>query len=187
MFSFCRRASRLTRSLLLPVKYRLREEMSVLFEQVRSFGGSLVIAAQGYAGLGPADSANRILDAANTYVLHACSDPAAVSRRAGKRMRLATSYSEDVGSTPRRHLQPKLDWKVPEHAVMQQETGLAYWINRGRAQQALTVPVPLTPEQVQSAWGEVQEQQEAQRLLREQRAARRQQQQAGKPSLDQPP
>lgn len=32
---------------------RLREETSLLFEQARSFGGSLVIAAQGYTALGP--------------------------------------------------------------------------------------------------------------------------------------
>jgi len=31
---------------------RMREETSILFEQVRDFGGNLIISAQGYAGLG---------------------------------------------------------------------------------------------------------------------------------------
>src|SRR5216684_2723525 len=41
---------------------RMLEETSILFEQVRDFGGSLIISAQGYAGLGPHEYAERILD-----------------------------------------------------------------------------------------------------------------------------
>src|SRR5260221_14074935 len=73
---------------------RMREETSVLFEQVRDFGGSLIIAAQGYTGLGPREYADRILDATNTYVLHSCSDPFPVSKRAGKRFRLDATWTE---------------------------------------------------------------------------------------------
>ena len=54
---------------------RMREETSVLLEQVRSFGGCIIIASQGYAGLGPNEYADRILNSANTYILHSCSDP----------------------------------------------------------------------------------------------------------------
>src|SRR5712691_1479042 len=71
---------------------RMREETSVLFEQVRSFGGSLIIAAQGYAGLGHYEYADRILDATNTYIMHSCSDPFQVSKRAGIRFRWADSF-----------------------------------------------------------------------------------------------
>lgn len=149
---------------------RLREEMSVLFEQVRSFGGSLIIAAQGYAGLGPPEVANRILDAANTYILHACSDPFPVSRRAGKRIQLSTSWSEAADGTSRRHIRAHQEWKVPEDAVMQQTTGQAFWIHHGHAQQALTVRLPLTREQVEAGWDEIRRQQETQRLLLAQRA-----------------
>lgn len=150
---------------------RMREEMSVLFEQVRSFGGSLIIAAQGYTGLGPPEYANRILDAANTYILHSCSDPFAVAKRAGKRMRLATSWSELEGGAQaaRRQVSSRWEWKVPENAVMQQEEGQAFWISRGRAQQVLTARVPLTKEQVGAAWEDIHQQEVAQRQLLEQK------------------
>ena len=105
---------------------RMREETSILFEQTRTFGGSLIISSQGYAGLGPAEYANRILDACSTYILHACSDPFEVSKRAGKRFRLDTSWSEDEEGTPRKHIRPIREWKVPVDAVMQQEEGQAF-------------------------------------------------------------
>jgi hypothetical protein len=149
---------------------RLREEISVLFEQVRTFGGSLVIAAQGYAGLGPTDVANRILDAANTYILHSCSDPFPVAKRAGKRLVQETSWSEEEGSVrgPQRHTRSHWEWKVPENAVMQQAEGQAYWINRGRAQQVLTARVPLTPQQVRDAWETIRQQEADQQAQRAQ-------------------
>ncbi len=143
---------------------RMREETSVLFEQVRSFGGSLIIAAQGYTGLGPTEYANRILDATNTYILHSCSDPFPVARRAGKRFRLETSWNEQEGenTSVRRQIRPRWDWKVPENAVMQQAEGQAFWINRGRAQQAQTVRVPLTSQQVADAWEAIHQQEKEQ-------------------------
>ena len=171
---------------------RLREEMSVLFEQVRSFGGSLIIAAQGYTGLGPAEYANRILDAANTYVLHSCSDAFPVAKRAGKRVQLSTSWSESGDGSSRKHIQRQQEWKVPEDAVMQQTEGQAFWIHRGRSQQALTVRIPLTGEQVNDAWEEIRHQEEAQRLQLEQRVQAQQQRKAARsvqqmPSPDTPP
>jgi hypothetical protein len=148
---------------------RMREETSVLFEQVRSFGGSIIIAAQGYAGLGPNEYADRILDATNTYILHSCSDPFQVSKRAGKRFRLETSWTEqdDRDRTTRRHIRPRWDWKVPDNAVMQQQEGQAFWINRGRAQQAQTVLVPIASQQIAEAWEEIHQQEETLRAKRE--------------------
>src|SRR5712691_1763567 len=142
----------------------MREETSVLFEQVRSFGGSLIIAAQGYAGLGHHEYADRILDATNTYIMHSCSDPFQVSKRAGIRFRLETSWSEQDGGNrlTRRSIRPRWDWKVPEDAAMQQKEGQAFWINRGRAQQAQTVRVPIAREQITEAWGEIRRQEESQ-------------------------
>src|SRR5260221_14044983 len=144
----------------------MREETSILFEQVRSFGGNLIIAAQGYAGLGPSEYANRILDATNTYILHSCSDPFQVSKRAGKRFRLETSWTEQDGEedAARRHIRPHWDWRVPENAVMQQEEGQAFWINRGHAQQALTVQVPIVHQQIVEAWEDIRQQEEAQQI-----------------------
>jgi hypothetical protein len=153
---------------------RMREETSVLFEQVRDFGGSVMISSQGYAGLGPREYADRILDACSTYILHACSDPFQVSKRAGKRWKLETTWSEDEEGNPRQHHRPKYDWRVPESAVMQQEEGQAYWIYKGRAQQVQTAQVPITGEQVREAWGEIRRQEAMQRELLEVEARSRQ-------------
>jgi Type IV secretion-system coupling protein DNA-binding domain len=143
---------------------RMREETSVLFEQVRSFGGCIIIAAQGYAGLGPSEYADRILDATNTYILHSCSDPSRVSKRAGKRFRLESSWTDqdDEDHSARRHIRPHWDWKVPDNAVMQQQEGQAFWINRGCAQQAQTVRVPINRQLIAEAWEDIRQQEEAQ-------------------------
>ncbi|MGB8348780.1 MAG: hypothetical protein WCD86_28135 [Ktedonobacteraceae bacterium] len=190
------------RSLLIIDEFnalRMREETSVLFEQIRDFGGSVIISSQGYAGLGPREYADRILDACSTYILHACSDPFQVSRRAGKRWKLETTWSEDEEGNPRRHHRPKYDWRVPESAVMQQEEGQAYWIYKGRAQQVQTAQVPITGEQVREAWGEIRRQEAMQREFLAVEASRRQEQQAktlqnqaqpqrtAKPSASKPP
>src|SRR6266496_116862 len=159
---------------------RMREETSILFEQVRSFGGNLIISAQGYAGLGPHEYAERILDACSTYILHACSDPGPVSRRAGKRLFFDVSWSEDEEGNARKHIRPRWDWRVPESAVMQQEEGQAFWISRARAQHVQTAMVPIIPEQVLDAWNEIHHQEEIQRAQLELEERRRQAQQMQK-------
>ena len=153
---------------------RMREETSVLFEQVRDFGGSVIISSQGYAGLGPREYADRILDACSTYVLHACSDPYQVSKRAGKRWRLETSYTEDEEGNFRPHHRLRYDWRVPETAVQQQQEGQAFWIYKGRAQQVQTAQVPITVAQVREGLGEIRRQEEVQREFLERLARRRQ-------------
>lgn len=142
---------------------RMREETSLLFEQCRSFGGSLIISAQGYAGLGPPAYAERILDACSTFILHSCSDPFQVSKRAGKQWRMGISWSEDSNGILHKQLRSRDEWKVSERVVIQQETGQAYWIHHGRTQQVQIAPVPLIEEQVQAAWGEIRRQEAAQR------------------------
>jgi hypothetical protein len=156
---------------------RMREETSILFEQVRSFGGNLIISAQGYAGLGPHEYAERILDACSTYILHSCSDPGPVSRRAGKKLYIDTSWSEDEEGNQHKHIRPRWDWRVPETAVIQQEEGQAFWIYKGRSQHVMTAPVPITPEQVNEGWHEIRRQEAMQRQLLE-LEERRQEQQA---------
>lgn len=151
---------------------RMREETSILFEQVRSFGGCLAIAAQGYSALGPKEYANRILDSCSTYVLHACSDPLPIIERAGKKLQLDTSWSEDEEGIPKRHIRPKWDWKVPVNAVLQQEVGQAFWIYRGRAQQAQTAQVQLSEVQIREGWREIRRMEEIQRTLLEVEAHR---------------
>jgi hypothetical protein len=148
---------------------RMREETSILFEQVRSFGGNLLISAQGYSGLGPKEYAERMLDSCSTYILHACSDPGPVSRRAGKKFSFEVSWTEDEEGTPRKHIRPRYDWRVPEERVIQQEEGQAFWIYRGRAQQVQTAMVPITAEQVREGWREIHREEEKQRAELEMR------------------
>jgi hypothetical protein len=159
---------------------RMREETSILFEQVRDFGGSLIISAQGYAGLGPHEYAERILDACSTYILHSCSDPGPVSRRAGKKLYIDTLWSEDAEGNQQKQIRPRWDWRVPETAVMQQEEGQAFWIYKGRAQHVQTAPVPITPEQVNEGWREIRRQEDIQRQLLELEERRRKERQAQK-------
>jgi hypothetical protein len=153
----------------------MREAPSVLFEQVRDFGGCVIISSQGYTGLGPREYADRILDACSTYVLHACSDPLPVSKRAGKRWKLETTYTEDEEGNPHPHHRLRHDWRVPETAVMQQDEGQAFWIYKGRAQQVQTALVPITQAQVDEAWREIRRQEDWQRTLLAQQAQQRQQ------------
>lgn len=153
---------------------RSREETSMLFEQARSFGGCLLISAQGYAGLGPTEYANRILDACSTYIVHRCSDPFEIVKRAGKHWKLDRSWSEDQEGIARQHMRPIRDWKVPVDAVLRQGTGQAYWIYAGRAQQTQTVQVPITQEQIMDAWQEIRQQEDVQRTLSEVEAQRQQ-------------
>jgi len=148
----------------------MREAPSVLFEQVRDFGGCVIISSQGYTGLGPREYADRILDACSTYVLHACSDPLPVSKRAGKRWKLETTYTEDEEGNPHPHHRLRHDWRVPETAVMQQDEGQAFWIYKGRAQQVQTAQVPITQAQVNEAWGEIRRQEALQRTMLAQQA-----------------
>ncbi|HLZ58496.1 MAG TPA: hypothetical protein VKR06_16280 [Ktedonosporobacter sp.] len=142
---------------------RLRE--GLLFEQIRSFHGNMVISAQGYAGLGPTENAERILDACSMYILHACSDPFRVTKRAGKKFFMNVSYSEDEEGIIRKTVRPKYDWRVQETDVIQQEEGQAYWIYRGHAQHVQTALVPITTEQIHSAWKEIRSQEEFHRQL----------------------
>jgi hypothetical protein len=154
---------------------RMREMTSILFEQCRDFGGCLVISSQGYAGLGPPEYANRILDACSTYILHRCSDPHEVCKRAGDYWTVDTSYSEDEEGNTREHSRPILAPRLPPHLVIQQIEGQAYWIYSGQEQQVQTVMLPLTEDQIRDAWRDIRRQEEIQRQLSEAEARRRDQ------------
>lgn len=69
-----------------------------LFERLRSFGAAVVISSQGYAGLGRA--ADRILDAAQTLIVHRCGDPEKLVARAGTVSRLEHTRYVGSGDAP---------------------------------------------------------------------------------------
>ena len=111
-----------------------------LFERLRSFSAAVIVSAQGYAGLGPA--ADRMLDAAQTLILHRSGDPERLIARAGTVPRpQLTRYLEDPdphrppaargtrsGSVTRRE-----GWRVQPDDVRQLPTGEAVLISAGRA------------------------------------------------------
>jgi hypothetical protein len=142
---------------------RMREEASILFEQARSFGAGLVISSQSYAGLGRREDAERILDAANTYILHRCSDPEQIAKRAGRQPRLQANWGVELGkATSRARMQLYDDWKVRPDVVRQQERGEAFLINGGRSQQLRFARVQLTPEAIAEARRLIQQEEAAQ-------------------------
>ncbi len=145
---------------------RMRDEASILFEQARSFGAGLVISSQSYAGLGRREDAERMLDAANTYILHRCPDPEEIARRAGRQPRIQANWGVELGkATSRARMQLYDDWKVPPDVVRQQERGEAFLINGGRSQQLRFAQVHLAPEAIAEARRLIQQEEAAQQTL----------------------
>jgi hypothetical protein len=105
-----------------------------LFERLRSFGAAVIVSAQGYAGLGPA--ADRILDAAQTLVLHRCADPERLITRAGTVPRTEHTRHLSQESTPpvaTGSFTRREGWRVRPNDVRQLPTGEAIVIARGKA------------------------------------------------------
>lgn len=145
---------------------RMRDETSILFEQARSFGAGIVISSQSYAGLGQKEYAERILGAANTFILHRCSDPEMVAARAGKKPTVRANWGVTMGAaTGYGRMQLYDDWKVHPDIVRQQNRGEAFIINTGRAQQVHFAPVVLPKASIASAWQLIQQEEAAQQAL----------------------
>ena len=141
------RKSREDRVLLIVDEFSALEstaDAAPLFERLRSFGAAVVVSAQGYAGLGPA--ADRILDAAQTLVLHRSADPERLISRAGTVPRLEhTRYLEPgAGGGPTGRPGPgtgsrqvavtrREGWRVRPTDVRQLPTGEALVISAGKA------------------------------------------------------
>jgi hypothetical protein len=108
-----------------------------LFERLRSFGAAVIISAQGYAGLGVAG--DRILDAAQTLVLHRCADPERLIARAGTVPRVEhTRYlpGRDVSGGPvgrEGAVTRREGWRVRPNDVRQLPVGEAIVVSGGRA------------------------------------------------------
>lgn len=110
-----------------------------LFERLRSFGAAVVVSAQGYAGLGVAG--DRILDAAQTLVLHRCAEPERLIARAGTVPRVEhTRYvpgRDTAGNQPTGRREGSVTrrdgWRVRPNDVRQLPVGEAVVISGGRA------------------------------------------------------
>lgn len=103
-----------------------------LFERLRSFAAAVIVSAQGYAGLGLA--ADRILDAAETLILHRCGEPERLIARAGTVSRVEHTRYLDPREDARQGSVARRDtWRVRPNDVRQLPTGHAVLISGGRA------------------------------------------------------
>jgi hypothetical protein len=108
-----------------------------LFERLRSFGAAVIISAQGYAGLGVAG--DRILDAAQTLVLHRSAEPERLVARAGTVSRVEhTRYlpGRDASGGPAGRegaVTRREGWRVRPNDVRQLPVGEAIVVSGGRA------------------------------------------------------
>ncbi len=145
---------------------RVRDEMSILFEQARSFGAGIAISSQSYAGLGPREYAERMLGAANTFILHQCSDPEEIAKRAGRQPIVRANWGVQMGAaTGQGRMQLYDDWKVHPDVVRQQGRGEAFIIHGGRAQQLRFAQVTVPPAQLANTWRLIQQEEAAQQTL----------------------
>src|SRR3989440_7624312 len=107
-----------------------------LFERLRSFGAAVIVSAQGYAGLGAA--ADRILDAAQTLVLHRCADPERLVARAGtvprvEHTRYLPSRDDPRGAGREGAVTRREGWRVRPNDVRQLPVGEAVVVSGGKA------------------------------------------------------
>jgi hypothetical protein len=125
-----------------------------LFERLRSFGAAVIVSAQGYAGLGVAG--DRILDAAQTLVLHRCAEPERLIARAGTVPRVEhTRYlpGRDASGGPAGRegaVTRREGWRVRPNDVRQLPVGEAVVVSGGKAAR-VRVERLLPPEELLAA------------------------------------
>jgi hypothetical protein len=128
-----------------------------LFERLRSFGAAVIVSAQGYAGLGAA--ADRILDAAQTLVLHRCADPERLVARAGtvprvEHTRYLPSRDGPGGAGREGAVTRREGWRVRPNDIRQLPVGEAVVISGGKAGR-VRVERLLPPEELLAAAAEI--------------------------------
>ena len=117
-----------------------------LFERVRSFGASVIVSSQSYAGLGR--GADRILDAAAGLISHQSADPERLAARAGTRPSIERTIqvSAEDGPTGMGSLRQQDAFRVHPDKVRQLEVGECFVIAQGRAARVSVTPLRLNEE-----------------------------------------
>jgi hypothetical protein len=156
-----------------------------LFERIRSYGASVVVTSQSYAGMG--DGADRILGAAAAVLLHQCPDPEQLIARAGlmSTVQQRRSATERMGlggvkayATGQVALHERDVAKVRIEAVQQFEPGECVLIVGGQAQRLRVSQLQLGAAVLECAAGELKAQPrrahagERELAIRERRAQR---------------
>lgn len=113
-----------------------------LFERIRAFGAAVIVSAQSYAGLGR--DAEKLLGAATTLMVHACSDPERLTARAGTVRRVEYTYQTDErGTTGRTSLRPNDAPRIDPNTVRQQGVGDCVVIAHGTAARVQVARLPV--------------------------------------------
>jgi hypothetical protein len=117
-----------------------------LFERIRESGGSILVSGQGYASMGK--DIERMLDAANFYIVHRSAAPEQITRRAGTIKEVAETYQ--LGQPPTlqnifdQKGQVRMEEKPAVHGnqARQLSTGEAIVISHGRYVKTRIIPAP---------------------------------------------
>jgi hypothetical protein len=112
-----------------------------LFERIRESGGAILVSGQGYASMG--EDIERMLDAANFYIVHRSAAPERIIARAGTQDQLTEAYQFGKGSIDDQG-NIKFEEKPAIHPniVRQMETGETIIISHGQYVKARITPPP---------------------------------------------
>jgi hypothetical protein len=128
----------------------LQTDAANLFERLRSYGASIFVSAQSYAGLG--SGVERILDTANLLIVQRTNDPRRLIERAGMVRRVEASHTiEDEMATGRRTVRGQDQVRVDPDAVRQLEVGEAVLIAHGRSERICVAPLRISEQAVAQA------------------------------------
>lgn len=117
------------------------DHIARMIETVRSYGASFVLAPQAYEGMGGPDPAARIVNAANTILLHRVPEPDRLVSAAGTRMGIESSLQHDqgraldLGSAREQH-----QLRVDPNEVRRLTPGMCFAIGQGQAQKLQIAP-----------------------------------------------
>jgi hypothetical protein len=132
----------------------LRMKMSAvnLAERLRSYGATVIVAAQSYEGLGKDEEAQRLLGAANFLILHRTNNPLKLSSRAGMEQQTDMRWSMEPGRpTSYGSASLRQRYRIEPEQVMSLQNGEAFVISRGERLKIRVVQVPLLPRDIQQA------------------------------------
>jgi TraM recognition site of TraD and TraG len=125
-----------------------------LVEQLRSFGGTVILSSQSQQGLAATQNErDRILGTAHTLILHTCNSPEQLVARAGKRMQVNQRWNVlDQRGTGYGTVQLQQDHIISPDDVRRLGVGEAYIIINGYGHKVCITQVEITPERQSEAF-----------------------------------
>jgi hypothetical protein len=115
-----------------------------LFERIRESGGAIIVSGQGYASMG--DDIERMLDAANFYIVHRSAAPEPLTNRAGTHRQITEmrNFGADIDSQALHTGRAQLTEEPAVHPnkARQLQTGQAIVISHGLYATLQVIPAP---------------------------------------------